>query len=286
MNNKNSSGLGCSLLILLVIVAAIFKFVADNPGIWVLVIFAAVLIFIAVRNNRDARKDKVIESFNENADKLDALAASSEGPQGVTLALKKDERALFALYKASLVEYASTGSTFASTNMGVSVPLFGRVRGNIGGSEGQITKNPEELTVVDNGTVVYTNQRIVFTGARLVRDWEFEKVLNLTIGQNGTSVQIAVSNRDRTSGLVGDDYSFGPGLPAGYAYTWYQEGEKVARDFLRDTATRMREEAVNYKKSLEKPAAPASPIDPINPEPAKPVQPVGEIDSNDPASSR
>jgi hypothetical protein len=286
MNNKSSSGLGCALFVFLVIILTIFKFVVDNPGIWVLIIFAAILIFIAVRINRSSRKDEVVEAFNKTADKLDALAESKEGPKNISLAVRKDERALFALYNASLVEYASTGSTFTSTNLGVSVPLFGRVRGELGGSQGSITKNPDVLTTVDTGTVVYTTQRIIFTGTRLVRDWEFEKVLNLDLGDNGSSVRIAVSNRGTTSGLKSEPLEFGAGLPAAYAYTWYQEGEKSARALLRDTAKRMRDAAKAFKESFEKPKKQVNPADDKNALPAEAAQPVGEIDPNDPASSK
>jgi hypothetical protein len=286
MNNKSSSGLGCALLFFLVIILSIFKFVMDNPGIWILIIFVAILIFMAVRSNRDNRKDLVVEAFNKTADKLDALAEAKEGPKNISLAVRKDERVLFALYNASLVEYASTGSTFTSTNVGVSVPLFGQVRGEVGGSEGSITKNPDVLTTVDTGTVVYTTQRIIFTGARLVRDWEFEKVLNLDLGDNGNSVRIAVSNRGTTSGLKSEPLEFGAGLPAAYAYTWYQEGEEPARTLLRETAKKMRDAAKAFKASFEKPKKQVKSADDQKEIPAEPVQPVGEIDPNDPASSK
>ena len=258
MNNSKSSGIGCFLVVVLVILGSIFKFLADNPGLWVLVALVALFVIISVQSAKSSRKEKSLEAMLKNADKLDALAATDQAPEGITLSLKKGERALFKLFNAQLVEYTSTGSSFSSTNVGVSVPLFGRVRGNVGGSQGQITKNPDELTVVDSGMVIYTNQRIVFTGAKLVRDWEFDKVLNLDIGPNGISVRIAVSNRDRTSGLQGGVMDFGPGLPAAYAYTWYQEGEAAARKLLRETAANLRAEVAKYKAEENKAIEPNS----------------------------
>ncbi len=284
MNNKSSSGVGCALIVVLAIIVSIFRFIAENPILW----FVAVLVIIgliyarqvAKRNKREA----VLAAFLATADKLDALAADTNGPKDISLSVRKGEKVLFALYNAPLVEYASSGSTYSGTNLGVSVPLFGNVRGNIGGSQGSITKNPEQLTVVDNGLLVYTTERMVFTGAKLVRDWEFSKVLNMDIGDNGSTVRISVSGNGRTSGFQTGGQEFGVGLPAGYAYTWYQEGEEAARKWLKKTAKSMREAVETFKKEAEN----QKPVSPMNldagykpVENAKPTEP----DPDDPASA-
>lgn len=273
------------LIVVFVIIGSIFKFIIDNPVLWFVALVVVIGLIYAGQVSKRNKRKAVLDAFLSTADKLDALAAATEGPKNISLSVRKDEKVLFALYDAPLVEYASTGSTYSGTNLGVSVPLFGSVRGNIGGSQGSITKNPEQLTVVDTGLVVYTNQRIVFTGAKLVRDWEFSKVLNMDIGENGSTVRIAVSGSGRTSGFQSSVLQFGAGLPAGYAYTWYQEGEAEARKWLKRTAKSMREAVEAFKKASEE----QKPVSPMNldegykqPE----IQQVAEPDPDDPASSK
>lgn len=284
MNNK-SSGLGCGLFFLLAIVIYVFQFITENPILWIVVLLVVVGLIFGVRASKRHKRDDIMAAFLATADKLDALAADQDGPQGITLTLRKGERALFAMHNAPLVEYTSSGSTYSGTNLGVSVPLFGSVRGNVGGSQGSFTKNPEELTIVDNGLVVFTTQRIVFTGAKLVRDWEFSKILNLDIGENGSSVRLAVSGNGRTSGFQSGPLEFGVGLPAGYAHTWFDEGEVAARAWLRRTAKSMRE-AVEALKQTEKNTGPVRPMDLDHTVQPKQVEHSPDSDKDDPASSK
>ena len=283
MNNNNSSGIGCALIVVLVIIGSIFKFIVDNPVLWFVAVLAIIGLIYARQVGKRKKREAVLAAFLATADKLDALAADTNGPKDISLSVRKGEKVLFALYNAPLVEYASSGSTYSGTNLGVSVPLFGSVRGNIGGSQGSITKNPEQLTVVDNGLLVYTTERMVFTGAKLVRDWEFSKVLNMDIGENGSTVRISVSGNGRTSGFQTGGQEFGVGLPAGYAYTWYQEGEEAARKWLKKTAKSMREAVEAFKKEAEN----QKPVSPMNLDagykPVENTQPT-EPDPNDPAS--
>lgn len=283
MNNK-SSGLGCLLVVAFLAIVALFQFLLQNPLLWFFVISLVVLVILMVQQNKQTKREEVLAAFLTTADKLDALAADQNGPQGLTLTLRKDERALFAMHNAPLVEYTSSGSTYSGTNLGVSVPLFGSVRGNVGGSQGSFTNNPEELTIVDTGLVVFTTQRIVFTGAKLVRDWEFSKILNLDIGENGSSVRIAVSGNGRTSGFQSGPMEFGVGLPAGYAHTWFDEGEPAARAWLKRTAKSMRE-AVEAFKQVEK-SGPVRPLDLDHSVQPKQVEQSAESDKDDPASSK
>ena len=145
------------------------------------------------------------------------------------LTLKSGEQAIYACPIVSLTEYQSTGSTYSGGSAGISFPLAGRVRGNIGGQSGSITKNPEQLMIVDQGRAVFTDQRIIFSGAKFVREWDLDKVVDLVPSDNGYSVRIAVSNRDRTSGLQAlTPFDFGPGFPAAYAFNLHQTGKEEA----------------------------------------------------------
>jgi hypothetical protein len=246
---QSSSGIGCLLLVGVTSFAALFQWIATEPAAIIFVIGAILAIIYGFKASKRKAVIRVADGFATVADQLEALSKSDEVPSDISLALKKGERPLFVLSGASLIEYQSTGSTYSGTNAGVSLPIVGGVRGYVGGSAGSINKNPEELMVVDVGTAVYTNQRIVFTGSKMVRDWEFSKVLSLDVGMNGQDVRIAVSNRDRTSGLQTPIASFGAGYPAGYAYSWFQNGEAAAKKWLLKSAQELRVGVENIRAS-------------------------------------
>ena len=95
--------------------------------------------------------------------------------------------------------------------------------------------------IVDQGQAIFTNQRIVFSGAKFVRDWDLKSTVSLEPGPNGINVKIAVTNRDRTSGLQAlDIYGFGPGYAAAYVFNLFQEGEAAAKKWANDLANEIR----------------------------------------------
>ena len=237
--NKSS---GCGLFSLVIVVLLGFNFLMQNPILWIVFAMAVVIIIAAVRGSSKQKQAKFLEAMEASAVLLEGMGSDKEVELGVGMALKKGEKLVFVLPFVMLTEYQSTGSSYSGMNAGVSFPLFGRVRGNVGGQSGSITKNPEELMAVDQGQAVFTNQRIVFSGAKLVRDWELDKTVALEPGANGLNVKIAVSNRERTSGLQAPNiFAFGPGSPAGYAFTLNQEGEVAAKKWAQGIAKQLRE---------------------------------------------
>jgi hypothetical protein len=184
---------------------------------------------------------KFLEGLDQQAATLEALAKGELAPSNLGIALSKGETTICVLQNMALTEYQSTGSSYSGGSVGVSFPLFGRVRGNVGGQSGSITKNPEELMVVDQGQAIFTNQRIVFSGAKFVRDWDLKNAVNLEPGPNGINVKIAVTNRDRTSGLQSFDINaFGPGYAAAYVFNMFQDGEASAKKWANDLANEIR----------------------------------------------
>lgn len=247
-------------MVLFAVVVIAVQYLAQNPAMILWVIAGIILIIVAVQMGKKQKREEMIEWVEKTAETMDSMADSHATPNDVSLALKSGEQVLYKYGNVSLVEYASTGLTYSGVNLGVSVPLFGRVRGNIGGSQGEITKNPDVLAVVDTGTAVFTTQRIVFTGSKLVRDWEFSKVLNLNVPENAMSIRIAVSNRDRTSGLQVAPKNFPVGVPAQYAYTWFQEGEAEARKMLKESAVNWRAEAAKFREIMKNGPQPVKPM--------------------------
>ncbi len=149
----------------------------------------------------------------------------------------------------ALTEYESTGSSFSGGTAGVSFPLTDTIGGNVGGMKGSFTRNPEQLMIVDQGKAIFTNQRILFSGAKFVRDWNLKDTVSLEPGPNGFDVKIAVINRDRTSGLQATNLNdFGPGYAASYVFNLSQNGLDSANQWAKALALEIRE-AVSVERS-------------------------------------
>ncbi len=259
MNNK-SSGIGCTLLVLLAVIFYIVQGLISSPWTWTFVAVVGVLIFLFRRMNKQNNQAKLTEALNNTAKALDDIANGKVEDLSVGLSLQKGEKLIYSLPDVALTEYQSTGSSYSGMNAGVSFPLIGSLRGNVGGQGGQITRNPEQLMAVDQGRVFFTDQRIIFSGAKLVRDWDLAKTIELAPGPNGFNVKIAVSNRERTSGLQAlSIYEFGPGFIAAYVYTLNSEGLAKANQWAKKTAGEIRA-AITAQEV--KPANPIAPLEP------------------------
>jgi hypothetical protein len=233
---------GCGIFGLVVVGALVVSFLIQNPVALIIVFFVVLAIIFVVRENNRRKQEAFVSSLEAGAKILEDLAAGKEPELSVGMALQKNEKLIFVNPSVALTEYESSGSSFSGLNAGVSFPLFGDVRGNVGGMGGNFTKNPEMLTQVDYGQAVFTNQRIIFSGAKMVRDWDLSKTVALEPGANGLNVKIAVSNRERTSGLQAlSPYDFGPGFPAGFVFTLFDDGEAEAKRWALALASQIRE---------------------------------------------
>lgn len=238
MNQK----VGCWGVFSLIIVLGLIVSMLSTPAGWVLLIVVGLIIWMAVYQIRVSKQEKFLNGLSHQADQLSLVASGKIQDTALAMALNKGEKVLATLPYTLLTEYQSTGSSYSGGNAGVSFPLFGSVRGNVGGQGGQITKNPEQLMAIDTGTSIFTNQRIVFSGAKFVRDWDLDKVVSLEPGPNGFNVKIAVSNQSRTSGLQSPDMNlFGPGYLAAYAFNYHQNGAASAKKWADELVTQIRQ---------------------------------------------
>jgi len=242
--NKSSGG-GCGLLVLLVVVFSGIVVLIQQA--WPLLLMAVVIaIPIIIVNSREKRKNNLIktaENLRNQAEILTKLGKGEDFEDTSTMAFGKDEKFLYQLPNIQLVEYASTGSTFTSTNVGVGLPL-GNTRASVivGGSEGQITKNPDALSVVDSGSVTFTNKRIVFVGNKYTRDFELSKIAGMVVGANGYDVRLNVTNRERISGLrATSGFVIGPGFLAAFALELSQHGLSSAKKWADETTVKINE---------------------------------------------
>jgi hypothetical protein len=250
MNNK-SSGLGCGVAVIIAILFYVGQFLFTNPLGWILMIGGIAALIASSVSRKRKKQLKLIESLENASQILDDMVAGKEVSLDVGISLQKGERLIYALPNVALTEYQSTGSSYSGGSVGVSFPLVGRIRGNVGGQSGQITKNPEQLMIVDQGRAFFTDQRIIFSGAKLVRDWDLDKAIEVAPGPNGFNVKIAVSNRERTSGLQAlTGYEFGPGFAAGYVFTLHSQGAAAAKKWANELSKRMRDGAASERAKL------------------------------------
>lgn len=201
----------------------------DNSGYMLVVFSFAFLVSFSTYlflRSRD-RKREALESLEKQMAILDRMSGGTFEEEDYVFATQKDEVVIARVNQTMLREFRSNGSTSSGGFGGVSFPVFGRVRGNVGGYSGRSRRNPEESTPIDVGTSTYTNQRIVFAGENVVREFDLDKLVNLEAGDNGITVTIAVSNRDKASVLASVNFDdLTPGIAASIAVA-YQEGGKA-----------------------------------------------------------
>lgn len=242
---------GCGIFGLIIAVLMLGSFLIQNPAALIIAVFAIVATILIVRDNTRRKQATFVNNMEACATILDQIVAGKEPELSVGMALQKGEKLIYVCPMVALTEYESSGSSFSGMNAGVSFPLFGNVRGNVGGMGGQLTKNPEVLTQIDYGQAVFTNQRIVFSGAKMVRDWDLSKTVSLEPGANGLNVKIAVSNRERTSGLQAlNVLAFGPGYPAGYVFTLFDQGEEAAKKWAQGVAKQLRDTVASERAKV------------------------------------
>jgi hypothetical protein len=159
-----------------------------------------------------------------------------------SFALETGEKLIAQVNGIALAEYKSNGSSYQGGNLGVSVPVAGSIRANVGGSRGSLVRNPEALTVLDNGTATFTTERVIFTGAKQTRVFELDKVLNFEPGPNGLWVTISSANKTSTSTLQTEDYSaLAPGILFDIASEAKLQGEASGLEKVRAYAQHLRE---------------------------------------------
>ena len=245
---SKSSGIGCALLFLLVVLINIGKFLFTTSAGWLVIGLATFFIVMIVRTTRQAKQKSFLESLEAHAQVLDEIAEGKDVQVDSGFSLKNGEKLIYAMPLVALTEYQSTGSTYSGASGGISFPIAGGIRGNVGAQGGELTKNPDQLMVVDQGRAIFTDQRIVFSGAKLVRDFDLDKIVDLSPSANGFSVRIAVSNRERTSGLQSLSVeSFGPGFVAGYVFTLHDQGAAKAKEWAKDVSARLRAVAAEQR---------------------------------------
>lgn len=128
--------------------------------------------------------------------KLDDPVAHVDGVQ-----LKKGEVVYLVLNGVGLVEPRRGPTQWVGGSQGVSFKLVKGVRYRVGATRGHVVQGEERPVVIDTGTGVVTNQRMVFIGAQRSTEWAYSKLLGFSLEQDGAAV-FNVSNRQKASGFA------------------------------------------------------------------------------------
>lgn len=88
----------------------------------------------------------------------------------------------------------------------------------------------DEIRQIDVGKVTFTTHRVVFVGSKHTREWDFAKMLGISEEPGGLQIMIAVSNRQRMSGLASQSFAdIPPGLAFQITDIAREEGFESAR---------------------------------------------------------
>ena len=127
------------------------------------------------------------------------------GPADVPLVLKKGERSVYLFTGSGLFEPRRGPGHYAGASSGFSIPIGSTgVRYRIGQSRGTFVQGDESPTIIDTGTVVITDQRVVFMGGKRTVEWAFPKLVAIQHYQNRPWTAIQVSNRQKVTGVTYD----------------------------------------------------------------------------------
>ena len=136
-------------------------------------------------------------------DKLIAVfTAASNGEDAVpnTLMQKPGERTIWSA-TGVFHETGRTPSSYVGGSGGVSIPVGGGVRFRVGAMRGQVIPGEELQMDKDQGVVMLTTERLIFTGPIKTQQWDFDKLLMASTTPDQSDYFLSVSNRQKTSGV-------------------------------------------------------------------------------------
>jgi hypothetical protein len=101
--------------------------------------------------------------------------------------LKKDEFAV-AFLQVQFLENVREPTRYSGGYGGVSFPIFGKVRLNAGKTGGKMTQGAESINATDQGPLLITNQRIMFSGTKRTQEWRFDKMMSCSHLPEGATI--------------------------------------------------------------------------------------------------
>jgi hypothetical protein len=132
-------------------------------------------------------------------------AAADDVPD-MHVQLHADERVFLSVEGAYLVEPRRGQGQWQGRSQGISVHVPGTksMRYRVGSSRGTYVQGEEKPTPIDQGEFAITTTRAIFMGPKQVREWAWSKLVGIEHADNVPWTSIAVSNRQKTSGVLYD----------------------------------------------------------------------------------
>ena len=130
------------------------------------------------------------------------FTAVSNGENSVpnTLMQKSGELTLWSA-TGTFHEVGKTPTRYVGRSSGVSIPVVAGIRFRVGAMEGTAVPGVELQMDKDQGVVMLTTHRLIFTGPIKTQEWDFDKLLMLSTSPDQADYFISVSNREKTSGV-------------------------------------------------------------------------------------
>lgn len=122
-----------------------------------------------------------------------------ERPSGVQL--KASETVFMTIAGVGLIEPRRAPSKWVGGSQGVSFRVAKGVSYRVGATRGHLVQGEETPTLIDKGTAVITDQRIIFLGSKRTTEWAFSKLLGFSLDDEAMAI-FNVSNRQKASGLL------------------------------------------------------------------------------------
>ena len=125
------------------------------------------------------------------------------GSMEIPIALKRGERAFLTVTGAILIETRRGPGHWSGANQGISVRVPGTksMRYRVGASKGTFVPGDESPTPIDQGSFTITTNRAAFVGSKQTREWQWSKLIGVAHQSDSPWTAIAVSNRQKTSGV-------------------------------------------------------------------------------------
>ena len=153
-----------------------------------------------------AQQERALTRWNEDVALLGKLIEvftdASNGKDSVeNYIIQKDEERTIWKSTAVFHETGRTPSSYVGRSSGFSIPVVAGIRYRVGATQGQLVPGVELQMDKDEGIVVLTTSRIIFTGPIKSQEWRFDKLLGASTNEDESDYFFNVSNRKTTSGV-------------------------------------------------------------------------------------
>ena len=135
---------------------------------------------------------------------VETFRGSPEAAQQAGFLTAKGETVYLVGAGAALIEPRRPPAQWQSGSQGFSFHVAKGVTYRVGQTRGHIVQQEEQPTPIDTGTVIITDQRVVFEGSKATREWAFPKLLGVSNDPNLPWTALQVANRQKVSGFLYD----------------------------------------------------------------------------------